>query len=134
MNSGKMMSLLACILMILILVGCGDNTDPVSNNEGNGNSGDISDIGDNSDIVQITLNGNSISVNGKGATVSGKIVTIESAGTYSISGSLSDGQIIVDTEDEDAVKLVLNGVNINCSTSAPINIAKSQRSLYHPFG
>lgn len=37
--------------------------------------------------------GNSIIVNGVGATVDSNKVTISSAGTYSISGTLADGQI-----------------------------------------
>ena len=49
------------------------------------------------DVIPIILNGNSITVSGTGATVDGSKVTITSAGTYSISGTLNDGQIIVDT-------------------------------------
>lgn len=82
-----------------------------------------SHIVDNAEAVQIVLNGKSISVNGDGATVDGRKVTITHAGTYNLSGSLNDGQVVVDTQDEAAVLLVLNGVDIHCATSAPIYIA-----------
>ena len=81
----------------------------------------------------ITLNGDSASVDGDGVTVNGSIVTITAAGTYSISGTLNDGQIVVDTEDKETVNLILNGVNITYATSAPIyviNAEKNRSSLW----
>jgi len=56
--------------------------------------------------------GNNITVEGKGATVENNKVTITSAGTYSIKGSLTDGQIIVNAGDEDKVYIILNGVKV----------------------
>lgn len=84
---------------------------------------------DDSELVYITLNGTSISVDGNGATVSGSNITINGAGTYSISGTLTDGQIIVDTEDENIVRLILNGADINCATTAPIYIQNAAKAM-----
>jgi hypothetical protein len=84
---------------------------------------------DNADVVYIILNGNSIAVDGTGATVSGSMVTITSAGTYSISGSLIDGQVIVNTEDENVVRLILNGVDINCSANTPLYIVDADKAV-----
>ena len=75
--------------------------------------------------TQISLNGNSISVNGDGATVNGTNVTISSWGTYTISGTLNDGRIIVDTIDELPVTLNLNGINIYSSVNSPLSILNS---------
>ena len=77
----------------------------------------------------IKLEGGSIAFEGSGATVDGAIVTIASAGVYSISGVLDDGQIIIDTEDEETVVLVLNGADITCSTSAPIYILNAEKTV-----
>jgi hypothetical protein len=77
----------------------------------------------------ITLLGTSIAVEGSGATIERTIVTITSAGTYHISGQLDDGRIIVDTEDEETVTLVLEGVDIASSTSAPITVAKAEKTV-----
>ena len=87
-------------------------------------------VWDSSSIVNITLNGNSIDVNASGvATVDGSKVTVTSAGNYRITGSLTDGQIIVDTNDEETVRLILNSVNIRCSTSSPIYIINAKKTI-----
>jgi hypothetical protein len=73
----------------------------------------------------ITLKGDSITLKGNGAKVDGSKITITSAGIYSLSGTLDDGQIIVNTWGKETVKLVLNGANITYSTSAPINVVNA---------
>lgn len=80
---------------------------------------------DLSGAAQITLNGDSISVSGDGVTVNGSSAVITAAGTYVVSGVLADGQISVDAQDEDDVILVLNGVSINNSSSAPIYVVNA---------
>jgi hypothetical protein len=82
-----------------------------------------------SQAVQIALNGNAVNADGAGVTVSGGIVTIESAGNYSVSGVLTDGQIVVNTADEDVVRLILNGADIRCSTSAAIYIKNAEKVI-----
>ena len=72
-------------------------------------SDDLDSSAGSADKSYITLNGNSITFEGSGATVEGAIVTITSAGAYDISGTLNDGQIIVDTKDEEAVVLTVVG-------------------------
>lgn len=84
---------------------------------------------DSDDVNTIALNGASISVSGSGATADGSTVTITSAGNYSISGTLSDGQIIVDTDDSTIVRLILNGTDINCSSNAPIYIEDAEKAM-----
>ncbi|MEH0153216.1 carbohydrate-binding domain-containing protein [Limibacter armeniacum] len=75
----------------------------------------------------ITLNGNSIEVSGSGAIADGSYVTISAAGTYLLQGVLNDGQIIVDTEDEETVKIVLNNVEAANSTNAPFNVISAEK-------
>ena len=77
--------------------------------------------------VSITLDGDTIFASGSGVTVSGSTATITAAGTYSLSGMLTDGQILVDTQDTDPVKLVLNGADLHSSTSAPLYVEKAQK-------
>ena len=59
-------------------------------------------------------------VSGSSVSLEGSVFTISSAGTYTLSGKLSDGQVIVNAGDSDDVTLVLNGADISCSTGAPI--------------
>ena len=62
---------------------------------------------------------------GDGTAVDGDLLTITAAGTYRISGTLSDGQIIVDTGDEGIVRLILDGVTVASATSAPLWVANA---------
>lgn len=77
----------------------------------------------------ITLKSGSIAFNGTGATVDGDTITITEAGTYVISGTISDGQIIVDSEDDENVRLVLNNAGITSSDSAPILIKSAKNTI-----
>jgi hypothetical protein len=91
---------------------------------------DASDyIWDSSQVVQIVLNEDSITVDGDGVTVDGSKATIASAGTYSLGGSLADGQIIVDTQDEELVRLILNGIDIRNSMTAPIYVKNAEETV-----
>lgn len=74
---------------------------------------------------EITFSGDSITVSGSGAKVSGSTVTITQRGNYTISGILSDGQLLVDAEKEDDITLTLSGASITCTQSAPIYIKKA---------
>lgn len=88
------------------------------------------DLGTSDSAVStIRLEGDAILFDGSGATVDGGRITITSAGTYIISGTLDDGQIVVDTHDEETVVLILNGVDITCSTSAPIYVANADKTV-----
>ncbi len=92
-------------------------------------SDDMNSSSSNTEISYIELRGDTITLDGRGAIVDGKKITIVSAGTYSISGTLNDGQIMVITKDKRAVKLIFNGVNITCSTSAPVFIINSKKTV-----
>ncbi|KAA3655504.1 MAG: carbohydrate-binding domain-containing protein [Chloroflexi bacterium] len=81
------------------------------------------------DTSTITLNGDSVSVEGIGVSVNGSIVTITAAGSYSVSGTFHNGQIVVDTQDEETVNLILNGVDITCATSAPIYVSNAEKTV-----
>ena len=52
---------------------------------------------DESSVTQITLNGSSATASGGGVTVDGSTVTITSAGTYRLAGSLA-GQVVVNAD------------------------------------
>ena len=54
------------------------------------------------------------------AELSGSTIVIRKEGTYVFSGTLAKGQIIVDANKEETVRLVFQGVNITSSDSAPV--------------
>ena len=55
------------------------------------------------------------------------IMTITEEGVYLLSGSFSDGQILVDTEDTAKVQLVLDNVDIHCENHAAIWIKSADK-------
>lgn len=80
--------------------------------------------------TSIKLEGDSASFDGNGGVViDGSAITIRTSGVYEISGKLNDGQIIVNAEDEGTVRLILNGAEINSSTSAPIFVEKAEKTV-----
>jgi hypothetical protein len=125
--------IIICTLALLSFISC-EKDYVVSITDTSSATGEILEdsadyIWDSALIVNVVLNGNSITAESLGVTVSGSKATITSAGTYNISGSLTDGQIIVNTEDEETVRLILNGVNITCSTSAPVYVSKAKKTI-----
>jgi len=91
---------------------------------GEGNPADPScgSSGEEPGPTQIILNGTSITVIGSGVLVDGTKATITSEGVYSVSGTLDDGQLAVNTPDPGLVQIYLSGVDISNSTSACINV------------
>lgn len=82
-----------------------------------------------SDVTaRIILNDEKTTISGKGASFTQNVLTVSEGGTYLIEGKLSDGHILVNSTDEqNKVKLILSGVEIYCSTTAPIYVESSPR-------
>lgn len=80
-----------------------------------------------SDAAKITLNGSQAEAQGDHVTVSGSTVTISGEGTYIVTGTLEDGQIIVDGADTDKVQIVLKDADIHCETSAAIYVKSADK-------
>ena len=81
---------------------------------------------DESAVVTVNLADNASTVSGSGVTVSGNTVTITAEGVYVFSGTLTDGQIVVDA-DGAKVQLVLNGVSVTNSSSAAIYVKNANK-------
>ncbi|WP_018213055.1 carbohydrate-binding domain-containing protein [Desulfitobacterium hafniense] len=86
------------------------------------------DVGfDEGTATQITLSDSGIEVAGSGAEAEGETVIITQEGTYVLSGSLPDGQIIVDAPDTDKIQLVLRGVSIHNEDHAALYIKEADK-------
>ena len=64
----------------------------------------------------ITLKDGNSSVDGNGVNISGNNIYINYSGTYELTGTLTEGKIVVSIKDKGSVKLILNGVDITSST------------------
>ena len=82
-----------------------------------------------STVTHIILNGNSITVVGSGVIVNGTKATINTAGSYTITGTLTDGQIVVNTPDPGQVQITLNGASITSSTNAPFYVISAAETV-----
>ena len=75
---------------------------------------------DESEAVKITLSGKTAACNSSNVQIEDGVVTIKAAGVYVLSGTLTDGTIVVDAGDDDKVQLVLDGVSITAADYAAI--------------
>ncbi|TXJ04315.1 MAG: carbohydrate-binding domain-containing protein [Aeromicrobium sp.] len=124
----------ACLLVLATASACsnGTSTNAENTNEvvkattftspaethADANDGDYSTSG----ATTISLRDGNSSVSGKNAEVKGDTITISAGGTYVLSGTLSDGQVIVNSDAQTKVKLVLDGVEITSKKTSPIVI------------
>ncbi len=156
MNLKRVFSMMMCATVVFMFGACGGGSDSTSGDSGqiednqnadesasdsDGSSGSSQGVSrlehddpadyqwDDSEIIPVTLNGDTIDVNNAAGTVNGSVVTLTSAGTYRITGTLTDGQIIVDTTDQEIVRLILAQAEINCLSSAPIYVRNSAKTM-----
>ena len=90
-------------------------------------SNDLNGGWDASDATTITLEGDSASVVGNGAYAWDGSVTIGASGTYVVSGTLDDGSIVVDANDNSKVWILLDGVTIYNDDDACIIVDQADK-------
>lgn len=82
---------------------------------------------DNAYTTYIILDSNGGKIDGNGAYFLNGDLVIANGGWYVISGTLKDGSIIVDSQDSSKVWIRLDGVNVNCSDDACIQINQADK-------
>ena len=90
---------------------------------------EINAVWDESNAATINLENSKINISGNGAAVNGTTLTISSAGTYVINGTLDDGQIVINAGKDDVVKLVLNNASISSSSAPAIYAEKAGKTI-----
>ena len=126
--------LLAVSVLSLALYGCSkstssgnDSTSTAVSDDDMFTDRDYDSSYDESTAVKITLADGNISCSSSNVSIDGDAATITAEGTYIISGSLSNGKIVVDADDSAKIQLVLNGVQINCETSAALYVKNADK-------
>lgn len=78
------------------------------------------------------------STDGSTITQNDSVYTITHAGEYTVTGLLSEGQIVVNADDNAEISIILNGTSITCSNGSPIYIKnadnvkiKSEENTYN---
>ncbi|MBN2765624.1 MAG: carbohydrate-binding domain-containing protein [Paludibacteraceae bacterium] len=80
-------------------------------------------------VIQIKLNETTVECASSNVTISGQTVVITKKGTYELSGSLQNGQIVVNSSG--IVRLLLNNVNIHSESTSAIYIADAKRAVIY---
>ncbi len=67
---------------------------------------------------------------GSGAVkVDGDTVTITAAGTYRLTGALTDGKVVVAAGEEDVVRVILDGVTLASSAGSPMVVQSANEAI-----
>lgn len=124
--------ILAVVLCVFLLTGCANSADSSGTAKNNGENAAMSIVTPppapnasssrptRSVTTTVTLADGDIKIEGAGANASGSTLTVTEDGVYEISGTLLDGQIIINAPDNAVVELVLSGVNISNSKNSAI--------------
>lgn len=87
---------------------------------------DLAGTYEESGAVYVTLSDDGITGETDGVVIDGQTVTITEEETYVFSGTLSEGQIVVDADDA-KVQIVLDNVDITCATNAAVYVKSADK-------
>lgn len=128
----------------MMLPGCGTQTDQSaqkntqsSSSENSGVvetdtsdmfSGRDKEIGyDEEESIAIRLSDDGSVCESDAVLIEGKKITVTGEGTYLLSGTLTDGMVVVEAKDTEKIQLVLDNVNISNSESAALYILSADK-------
>ena len=144
----KIIAILSAATLCVSMTACSNKSDNTSKESTNGSTSSSNSTTTNTNAnvllsksdekvetigdieTYIKLSDNNTSVEGNGVTIDKNVITINTAGTYSISGTLSDGQIIVNTDKEEKTYILLDGVDITCKNSSAIQVSSSEKTVF----
>ena len=152
MKRGMRKTAAACCIALLLLSGCGKtagnvNSDTADSSAVTEQSGskesavsqsdtDIDsmftdrdkEVGyDEEKCVAITLSDDGSNCDNTSVAIDGQTITITEEGTYLLSGSLSNGSVVVATDENVKVRLIFNGVVINNDSSAAVYVQSADK-------
>jgi hypothetical protein len=85
--------------------------------------------------VTVTLADGTSAVKGGSSSdavkVDGDTVTISAAGTYRLSGQLSDGKIVIAAGEEDVVRIILDNADVASSTGSPFVVQSANEAIIY---
>lgn len=141
----KILSMILALALCLSLVGCGSAEAAGDAVAGSRSSGTVitataavseadllaAEVEAGEDVettVTVTLSDGASKADGAGVTVSGNTVTITSGGNYRVTGTLTNGQIVVNAPEEKVV-LALDGASVTCENSAALYVVKAKKVI-----
>ena len=95
-------------------------------------SANVSNKDTKGNTTNISVDNNTVSINGDGASSEGNVITVSKAGNYNFTGTLDEGQIIVDADGD--VNFTFNNFSISYSKDAPIVAKKGNLNIVSADG
>ena len=139
-----MMSALVLCTCLGLLAACGSeprapgaSSAPAADTEAGGyrpvfTEADLDPSWEDGPATRIVFSGQEVRIDGGGASAIEGGVKISRGGVYVLEGTCEDGRVVADVEPGEALKIVLNGVSLACSTSAPLYIANGDAVIVLP--
>lgn len=127
--------IILCLLCAISLVGCQDaieveekeeteeSNEVVISDEFSDRDYEIEYIKDECSMISLS-DGNS---SGENILINDDVITINEAGTYFVSGTLSDGQLVVNVGNDEKVQIILDSVSITCEEGPCIYIEQADK-------
>ena len=123
-------TVLTVLLAVLFMNGAALGIEPLEDGDGGQGQFTANDLNgewDASDATKIMLTSNGADIAGAGAYAVDGDVHIVYGGRYVLSGSLTDGSVIVEADGDDKVWLLLDGADIHCSDGAALLVEQAEK-------
>ena len=88
---------------------------------------DLSGEYDESNATTVTCKDKTFTVNGDGAKAADNVLTISEEGTYIISGTVTDGRIVVEADEKAKVQIVLKDCSITSSDYSALYVKSADK-------
>ena len=118
------------LALLLTLTGCGGegvSSSTPTQTEKYFSDRDLEGSYDPNNLVDITLYEDGIHCDSSAITIDGTTLTITEEGTYRLRGALENGMVIVDTDKQAKVQLVLDNCSITSPQSAAIYVRQADK-------
>lgn len=137
MNYKKILTLFTLVLVAILIFGCNKNDTSKKDNISDDDSTEIIDSNgiftendkktsyEESKCIIVSVDNDSITSTSSKVSIQKNKLIIQEAGTYIISGELSDGQIIVDASKDEKIRLILRNLSLNSNSSAALYVKKA---------
>lgn len=127
----------ASVVMMILTISCERDLDDTDGSGYNDSDDKNSEYYENPEDYQwdagtatsIVFHDDDATITGPGASFSNGRLVIDTLGEYWIKGVLNDGQIVIQAEDSQKVKVILDDASIACEDNSPIYVAASSRTV-----
>ena len=119
--------LLALMLALMPAAVLAETTVPAASASEYFSRRDLAGSWDEDEAIRIQLNGDSAACETGAAEINGSTVTITREGVYVLTGTLEQGNVIIDADDSAKVQLVLDQASVHAVGTAAITVENADK-------